>query len=107
MANEENEESMGKRIARLADAKDLTQSDIARLLGVTRATVGQWWHDVSPNIRPANLVTLAHILGTDVPYLIWGKSRQPEGGFPVVPAPTAADNTSTGNFRSPFKRRST
>lgn len=107
MAANENEETMGQRIARLADAKNLSQSEIARLLGVTRASVGQWFHDVSPNIRPANLATLAHVLGTDVPYLIWGKARQPEGGFPPAPATNSSDGSATGSFKSPFKRRST
>lgn len=110
MAIDENEETMGQRIAKLCEAKGLSQSDVARLLGVTRASVGQWWHDVSPNIRPANLITLAHILGTDERYLVHGKSRQPEGGFPTVPSPKPSpqgDSSPPVAFKSHFRRRST
>jgi DNA-binding transcriptional regulator YiaG len=107
MVMDENEETMGQRIARLSDAKALSQSELARRLGVTRATVHQWWHDTSPNIRPANLLGLASLLGTDVHYLVFGKNRQPDGGFPKPPptGPTPGGDTSTtGSFKSPFRR---
>lgn len=75
------EETMGSRIAALMQAKGLSQSEVGRLLGVRRATVHQWVHDISQP-TPVNLVMLAELLGTDVHYLVFGPPRQPDGGFP-------------------------
>jgi transcriptional regulator with XRE-family HTH domain len=84
-------ETMGARISRLMEAKGLTQSSVARLLGLRRATVHQWVHDTSQP-TPANLVMLAELLGTDVHYLVFGPSRQPDGGFPSPLGPDRSAN---------------
>lgn len=92
-------ETMGKRIENLMSAKGLTQSSVGRILGVRRATVHQWVHDISQP-TPANLIMLTELLGTDVHYLVFGPSRQPDGGFPTQPS-------SAGTVVSLKRRRNT
>lgn len=95
-------ETMGQRIKRLREAKDLSQSELARRLGITRASVHQWENDTSPNIRPTNLLALAEILGTDVYYLVFGSQREPAGGFPSIGGDDSGART--GRYRTPFRR---
>jgi transcriptional regulator with XRE-family HTH domain len=79
------DETMGKRIETLMSSKRLSQSEVGRILGVRRATVHQWVHDISQP-TPTNLVMLTELLGTDVHYLVFGAPRRPEGGFPTQPS---------------------
>jgi transcriptional regulator with XRE-family HTH domain len=88
-------ETMGRRIARLREAKGWSQAELARRLGVTRASVHQWENDSSPNIRPVNLLALADILGTDPYYLVHGPDRSPGGN---------GDTTVSGRYRAPLRR---
>ena len=85
---------MGKRIARLRESKGWSQAELARKLGITRASVHQWENDSSPNIRPANLLALSDLLGTDPYYLVHGPDRGTNGD----------SASSTGRFRAPFRR---
>lgn len=78
------DESMGHRITKALTMKNLSQAELAEICGVSRMTVHQWVKDISEP-RPENLLTLAHVLGTDAPYLVFGDDRQPPGGFPQVP----------------------
>lgn len=103
---EDEKETMGARIKRGLEIKDLGQSELARVLGIDRQTVHAWVHDVSEP-TPENLLAIAHVLfDDDVHYLVHGATREPEGGFPIAPRASAApDNATSGIFRSPFKRR--
>lgn len=78
------EETMGQRIARLMEAKNLSVIEVARLCGVKRASVYQWINGASPNIRPENFQRLLKVLDTDAAYLLWGPTRRdpyhPPGG---------------------------
>lgn len=88
------EETMGARIRRLREARGWSQAELARRMSVTRATVHQWEHDTSPNIRPANFLRLCEVLDTDPAYLLWGPSREdPE------PPPGVAAVRGTRRFR--------
>jgi transcriptional regulator with XRE-family HTH domain len=89
------DETMGKRIARLRESKGWSQAELARKLGITRASVHQWENDSSPNIRPANLLALADLLGTDPYYLVHGPDR---GGAP------GSDAANSGRYRT-IRRR--
>lgn len=103
MAAEAEQETMGVRIVRQMQVKNLNQSEVARILEVSRMTVNQWCNGTSEP-RPENLLGLAELLfDGDVHYLVLGPSREPEGGFPTVPK--SRDTGSTGSFASPFKRR--
>ena len=52
-------ENINDRIRSLVDSSGRTQAEVARALGVTRATVGDWYHARSKYIRPENLEALA------------------------------------------------
>lgn len=79
------EETMGSRIVRQMEVKNLNQSDLAKRLGVTRMTVSQWCRDVSKP-RPEQLGKLAiELFDGDALYLIFGPNRAPAGGLPRLP----------------------
>lgn len=89
------QETMGQRITRLREAKGLSVAELAKRIGVKRASVYQWETDISPNIRPINFVRLLEELGTDANYLLWGPERLDPRGRGKTP-----HNTSdTGRFR--------
>lgn len=92
---------MGQRIAKAMSIRNITQSKLAGICGVSRMTVHQWVKDISEP-RPENLLTLAHVLGTDARYLVFGDDREPQGGFPSVPN----SPEESGNSRS-LRRRKT
>lgn len=93
------EETMGQRILRQLEVKNINQSELARILDVSRQTVNQWVTDTSEP-TPDNLINIAHVLfGDDVHYLVHGAPRSPPGGFP-------GDSVdASGRFVSPFRRR--
>jgi DNA-binding XRE family transcriptional regulator len=98
----EPEETMGVRVSRQMEVKNLSQSALGRILGVSRMTVSQWCRDVSEP-KPGHLVKLAELLfDGDVLYMIYGPAREPPGGFPTIPA---RDPSTSGRFPSPFVRR--
>jgi transcriptional regulator with XRE-family HTH domain len=78
-------ETMGERIAQLRQSKNWTQTDLAKILRVTRMSVIQWETDITLNIRPNHLLTLAKVFGTDPYFLVYGAARQPKEGWPMVP----------------------
>lgn len=74
---------MGQRIARLREAKGWSQSELARLLGLTRASVHQWENGTTQNIKLASFLRLVDLFGTDPAYLIWGADRKPAAAQPA------------------------
>lgn len=83
---ESSSETMGVRIARQMDVKNLSQSSLARVLGVSRMTVSQWCRDVSEP-KPGHLLNLAAVLfDGDVLYMVHGSTREPADGFPILTA---------------------
>lgn len=68
-------ETMGQRIRRLRDQRDLSQGELGDLVGVTGASVSQWERDETENIKLAHFLRLAKVLGTDPQYLVFGPGR--------------------------------
>ena len=63
--------TIGERIAALRKARDLSQSQLASLLGVSRQAVSKWESDqTSPDTL--KLIKLADVLDTEVVYLATG-----------------------------------
>lgn len=107
MSTANQEETMGQRLTRQMEVKNLSQSDVARMIGVSRMTVSQWCRDIS---EPGNesLLKLGELFfDGDVLYLVFGAKRQPEGGFPTSPTPRTGgvDSSASGTFVSPFRRK--
>jgi transcriptional regulator with XRE-family HTH domain len=75
--------AMGQRIAKAMEIKGVSQSELARIMGVSRMTVSQWVNGISEP-RPENFVVLAYLLGTTERYLVFGDKREPQGGFPSI-----------------------
>jgi len=95
------EETMGQRITKAMAMKNITQAELAGICKVSRMTVHQWVKDIS-DPRPENLLTLAHVLGTDARYLVFGEDREPIGGFPSIP--TSPEDSGASR---PLRRRRT
>jgi transcriptional regulator with XRE-family HTH domain len=87
-------ETMGQRIKRRLQELPgrPSQADMARELGVGRATVSQWVLDQSKP-TPEHLLRLADYLGMDVHHLVFGPEWRPDDS-----------GASTGRFRA-FNRR--
>ena len=66
--------SIGERIMELRRDKDISQGQLAQLMGVSRQAVSKWENDhTSPDTL--NLVQLAQVLGTWPPASIPQKKR--------------------------------
>jgi transcriptional regulator with XRE-family HTH domain len=79
--------TMGERIKVLREAKGLTQTQLAKLVGVSRAAVSLWELGNTKNIKNVTMLALVQILGTTQEYLLFG--------------PTSADRDTSGRFRRP------
>jgi len=86
-------ETMGDRIRRLREAKHLTQPALAKLVGVTKSAVCQWELGATANLKLRPLARLLTVLGTDLPYLVWGDRRAP-ADEPVGSGPRRRAGTS-------------
>lgn len=75
--------SIGARISSLRKEKNLSQGQLASLMGVTRQAVSKWENDTAaPDVL--NLIKLSDILDVELEYLATGKSRNPSVA-PVLP----------------------
>lgn len=64
--------SIGGRITELRNEKNLSQGQLADLLGISRQAVSKWENDkTSPDTL--NLIKLADVLDTEIEYLATGK----------------------------------
>lgn len=95
-------ETIGDRIKQLLEAQGISQAELARRVGVTRAAVQKWISGDTNNMENAALLLTARELHTDPAYLVWGADRKPPGS-PVPSAPE--DSSATGRFRVGGRRR--
>ena len=64
--------SLGERIIELRKEQDMSQGQLANLIGVSRQAVSKWENDTaSPDTM--KLIRLADVLGTEIEYLATGK----------------------------------
>ena len=64
--------SIGGRITELRNEKNLSQGQLAELLGISRQAVSKWENDkTSPDTL--NLIKLADVLDTEIEYLATGR----------------------------------
>jgi len=69
----------------------MSQAELAAYCGVTKSAVSQWEVGATSNIRLQPLILLVEALKTDLPYLIYGERRRPDG----EPAPARKKHTAT------------
>jgi transcriptional regulator with XRE-family HTH domain len=56
----------------LRNAKGLSQTELAKICGVTKAAVSAWETGYSENIRLRALLALKNALGTTIEYIVEG-----------------------------------
>lgn len=89
-------ETMGNRIRQLREARNLTQEEFGKQVGVTKSAVSQWEDDSTKNIKLQTLLRVVEVLHTDVQYLIHGAERgnatSPTGRYRALrPAKTSGN----------------
>lgn len=67
------------RIRELREAKGLSQSELARIIGVSHVTINHWEAGVKQPLA-RRLPTLASVLGVDINDLFAGGVADKEGG---------------------------
>ena len=66
--------SVGERIATLRKGRDLSQGQLAALMGVSRQAISKWENDqTTPDTL--NLIRLAEVFDSDIEYLATGVER--------------------------------
>ena len=73
--------SIGERISQLRKDSNISQLQLAQLLGISRQAISKWENDQS-SPDTINLIRLADVLNTEVEYLATG--RKPVYTYPVV-----------------------
>ena len=68
--------NIGERITALRKEKDISQTELAKRLNVSRQAVSKWEQGVS-SPDTTKLIQLAEILGTEVEYLATGTHPEP------------------------------
>ena len=76
--------SIGERITSLRKTKDLSQGQLANLMGVSRQAISKWENDqTSPDTL--NLIKLAEVLDSQIEFLATGNTPDtPQAPEPVV-----------------------
>ncbi len=73
--------TIGQRIAKCRKNKNISQEELAEMLGVSRQAVSKWENDITvPDTY--NMIQLSKVLGEDVEYLACGNES-------AISAPTA------------------
>ena len=65
----------GGRVRRLRKAKGMSQSELAEMVNVTKATISWWEQDYKDDCSAKALQNAAKALGTTVEYLMTGKEE--------------------------------
>lgn len=71
----DSDKRMGQRIREMREQKEWTQAELARRIGVSRATVNQWESGRIKNIRLRTVLKVVSVLGTTLQYLVLGPSQ--------------------------------
>lgn len=87
----EETQTIGQRIREARQIYQLSQSGLAKRVGVSAAAVWQWESGDVRGLKPTNLLATARALGVNVQWLVYGSGRMygdaagPATRVPVVP----------------------
>ena len=70
--------TFGRTIKEARELKGLTQSDVAKKVGVETATVSRWENDKQKNLKASHLEKLSNTLGLDSVELMKLDANRPE-----------------------------
>ena len=85
----------GERLRQLRQKQNLSQEELAELVGVHNNSVSKWENGVIPNMK--RIVALAKILGTTSAYLL-GEDTSPEHEDSDLPATENSDAIASPSF---------
>lgn len=71
------------REAKLVAGKRMTQSMLAKEIGISREAISQWENGQTKGLKPENLLACSKILGVDIEWLISGNRNNNISGSPV------------------------
>lgn len=95
--------SIGERITSLRKADNLSQGQLASLLGVSRQAVSKWENDqATPDTL--KLIQLADVLKTDVEYLATGRATEPKIEQVIVKVPEIQEKIIEKTVEKPVVR---
>lgn len=80
-------ESMGDRIRKRREGQNLTQQQLAKLCGVTKAAVSAWELGSTQNIKLKTWLKLLAVLHTTAEYLVDGATPSSTGRYRVLKLP--------------------
>ena len=76
-------ETMAERLRRLRVQKGWSLRRAAKEIGVVFSALDKWEKGENLTIRdPAVRYRMAKAYGTDMEYILWGESREPDGSSP-------------------------
>ena len=61
--------TLGQRITSAREMAGMSQSELARAVGVSRSSVSQWENDQTKNLKLPNLFEIARVTGADIYWL--------------------------------------
>jgi DNA-binding XRE family transcriptional regulator len=72
----EDGQTMGERIRALREEAQMTQDEVAAIVGVSKAAVSQWETGSAQNIRLQTFLKLLNLFNVEFEYLIFGDTRR-------------------------------
>jgi putative transcriptional regulator len=81
--------AMGSRIKTLRESRGWSQGELARRVGVSRATVNQWETGRIKDIRLAAVLRLTETLQTTLRYLVYGPASTSPASPPSAAKPSS------------------
>lgn len=92
-----------ERLRDLRQEKELSQADLAEIMGVSRQAVSRWETGAAaPSVE--NLIELSRLYGVPLDELVHGGAAPEEEAAPPVPAPPAGAVPKKGRRNGAFLR---
>ena len=80
-------ETMGERIKRLRQLKDVTQEELAKIVGLQRGAIAKYEIGIVENMKQTTIKKMADYFGVKPSYLMCLEDKLDELGNPVIEVP--------------------